>query len=237
MAEHGGVQTGEALGRIPRWPSAEARAWTEQFLLRAESQRGIDAVVAVGSAVAEDVSSHDLDLVVLSRGVDRFESGAPIEVDVRAYATAQAESLLARGSELLGTAVLRGVCLYERRGCWTRLSARWRQRLPWPSAAAAEARALRALEQANELLRIGDLDAARELATANLTQLARAALLRHRVHPASRPELPGQLRPIGGHDLAAALSALLEVADDDPGWITAWRAVHQPPEPMPDVAR
>jgi hypothetical protein len=61
-----------------------------------------------------------------------------------------------------------------------------------------------------DLLQIGDADAAREQALSYLTHLARAELLEKGVYPASRPELPEQLRKIGDHHLARRLDCLLE---------------------------
>ncbi len=48
-----------------------------------------------------------------------------------------------------------------------------------------------------------------ELEVPYLTHLARAALAAESVFPASRPELPGQLRRIGQHEMADRLDSLL----------------------------
>jgi hypothetical protein len=60
------------------------------------------------------------------------------------------------------------------------------------------------------LLQLGDADAVREQAVSYLTHLARAELLNAGVYPASRPELPEQLREIGDDDLAGRLDRVLE---------------------------
>lgn len=57
---------------------------------------------------------------------------------------------------------------------------------------------------------LGDADAAREQALSYLTHSARAELLEAGVYPASRPELPEQLRSIGDYLLAGRLERILE---------------------------
>ena len=56
---------------------------------------------------------------------------------------------------------------------------------------------------------MGDEDAAQEQRLVALTQDARARLIRHRVYPASRPELPEQLLAIKEAELAETLEAIL----------------------------
>ena len=52
---------------------------------------------------------------------------------------------------------------------------------------------------------IGDESAADDLILASLTQLVRERLIRHGIFPASRPELPDQLRAIDCDDPLAQL--------------------------------
>ena len=56
-----------------------------------------------------------------------------------------------------------------------------------------------------ELVALGDEEAAAEQKTTYLTHLARAALSREGVYPASRPELPDQLASVGCAALALQL--------------------------------
>ena len=60
------------------------------------------------------------------------------------------------------------------------------------------------------LLSIGDTEAALEQEISYFTHLARAVLIEHAVYPASRPELPNQLREIGETELADEFSRALE---------------------------
>ena len=59
------------------------------------------------------------------------------------------------------------------------------------------------------VLDIGDVCAAHEQALTYLTHIARAELLDKKVYPASRPELPKQLRMVGEHGIAYCLEYLL----------------------------
>ena len=57
---------------------------------------------------------------------------------------------------------------------------------------------------------IGDEDAAQEQYITMLTQIARACLIRSDTYPASRPELPDQLKSVGEHELASQLEKALQ---------------------------
>jgi hypothetical protein len=70
----------------------------------------------------------------------------------------------------------------------------------------ATKRAARAERLTRELLAIGDESAAREMLVSMLTHRARSCLSKAGIYPASRPELPDQLRATGEHSLATALS-------------------------------
>ena len=59
------------------------------------------------------------------------------------------------------------------------------------------------------LREVGDEDAFDDLNVSYLSHRARAVLAAAGIHPASRPELPGQLRDMGDADLAARLEAAL----------------------------
>src|SRR5207249_10733516 len=107
-----------------------------------------------------------------------------------------AERLIMEGQELLGWVVRFGKLICERKDYWTKLRQQWLDRMPFPSATVAEDRVKRAWRLSQELSEMGDEDAAQEQCLVALTQEARAHLIRRGVYPASRPELPGQLRAI-----------------------------------------
>jgi hypothetical protein len=57
---------------------------------------------------------------------------------------------------------------------------------------------------------LGDTDAAYEQALSYVTHIARAKLLKRRVYPASRPEIPRQLRAVGCVRIAQWLESLID---------------------------
>src|SRR5207253_3204837 len=81
--------------------------------------------------------------------------------------------------------------------------------LPLPSPDVTEQRAERAADVYDQLVEIGDHDAALEQRISLLTHRAWTQLLRNHIHPASRPELPQQLRDAGEISLAGDLAAAL----------------------------
>ncbi len=81
----------------------------------------------------------------------------------------------------------------------------WRDRIPIPDPGLARHRAAKVARHLNAVREMGDEAAAAELNLSHLTLLARAVLAEHHVFPASRPELPEQLRTIGESRLAAKL--------------------------------
>ena len=194
---------------ILRWPTERARAWTRRFLEDAVQNSNVRAVVAVGSAVRPGVPSLDLDLVVICDDTSSFRAKPPMEVDLRPYQSDRVPELLAGGHDLLGWAVRYGKAVFDRSGFWAGTQGEWSGKLVLPSAQVARERASAVRARMREMRDLGDMDAAGELAVSFLTHLARAGLIDRGVYPASRPELPGQLREAGDPALAAALERAL----------------------------
>jgi hypothetical protein len=194
---------------VRRWPTAEAKQWAETFTTQACANPRILAVVAFGSAVRSADYCADVDLLVIYDGSKPRFPGRPVAVDIRWHEREEAERLIAEGHELLAWVIQFGELICERNGYWTNLRHAWLGRMPFPSAAVADERAERAWRLHAELAEMGDRDAAHEQLLVALTQQARAALIRKGVYPASRPELPAQLRQIGEPDLAARLEETL----------------------------
>ncbi len=132
-----------------------------------------------------------------------------MDVDLLEYSAATVEDKVACGHDLLGWAMQFGVLLCERDGYWSGLTQRWINRIPLPSADRSAERAARARRLAEDLRLLGDLESAAEQHIAWLTHDARVHLIRSGVFPASRPELPGQLRQIGAYAEADELDAAL----------------------------
>jgi predicted nucleotidyltransferase len=197
-------------GLVLAWPSSEARSWTRHFVGRFCSEPSVDAIVVIGSAVRGSIHERsDVDLIVIYHGEKpRFQQSA-VDVDVLLFDRADVDRLIGEGNDLLGWSVRFGVAVCERDQFWTKVVRRWNDRLPLPSPDVARQRAEASRRRAQELLANGDQNAALELVVSMLTQHARSALSRAGIYPASRGELPGQLREIGLQELAQDLESAM----------------------------
>ncbi|HYA43501.1 MAG TPA: hypothetical protein VEF34_19530 [Syntrophobacteraceae bacterium] len=211
---------------IKRWPTARSKAWTLQFLADAADNENILAVIAVGSAVRNAVTSVDLDLVVICKKIETLRLKPSLEIDLRMYVEDQVVQELRRGHDLLGWAIKFGRVLFQREQYWDTLSEFWRDRLPLPKLEVATQRANAAFHRLAKVFELGDFDAAEEQALSYATHLARVELLRQNVYPASRPELPGQLRGIGADESADVLEKLLDRTVDHSTQISTLLKVH-----------
>ena len=199
-----------ALGVVRRWPSADARNWAISNLGCLASQPDTAAIVAIGSAVrAAYHSGSDVDFLVVADGEAAPASLRPIDVDLRTFRRCEIDHKIREGDDLLGWAIRFGRAIFDRNQFWANLCSQWARQLPFPSAEVSVARALRFERIARELVLMGDFEAALEQVTGMLTHWARASLLQAHVYPASRPELPMQLRRIGQHRLAESLERTL----------------------------
>ena len=181
---------------VCRWPTAHARQWTLDFLCRAQDDTNVVAVIAIGSAVRDNVPSDDLDLLILCRERERLCERAPIEVDLRAYDVVDVDRQIAKGRDLLTWAVLFGRPLLDRFQTWKSIVGRWQERVPLPDPCVARSRAAATLARLEEMREMGDEAAAAELDVSYQTHCARALLSEAGIYPASRPELSDQLRSL-----------------------------------------
>lgn len=170
-------------------------------------------MVAVGSAIRPGVASEDLDLIVLCRDRKLLAERAPIEVDLRSFDVDRVNRGIEDGQDLLTWAVQYGQPLFDPHHAWEDIVARWKDCLPLADADVARARAAAALARREEMHRVGDQDAVVECNVSYLTHLARAHLAEAGVYPASRPELPDQLRDVGQIELANELAKVLLTRD------------------------
>lgn len=196
---------------VREWPDDAAQSWTLDAVEGAKANRAIVAIVATGSSVRDVEYSDDLDLVLVYRECRPTMPRPPISIDLRRYEQDEVLRKLAEGHDYLSWTVRYGRALFERGAWWTRLRADWNDRLSPPSAAKAYERARKAESLYQELCAIGDTSAAAELQLSMLTHLARAALSDAHAFPKSRPEIAGQLREIGEHELADRLVCALEL--------------------------
>lgn len=213
MSEALEASSSAELNVIERWPTARAKIWLGSFLEAARREENIVAIVAVGSAIRRGTVPVDLDLVVLAKDVAELKLKPPIEVDLRAYPINQVDSLIANGADLIGWAITFGKVLFQRHSSWDQIVGKWKGRVPLPSVEVAGKRANEALRRFKNMGELEDQDAAFEQALSYVTHRARAELVKRGVYPASRPELPGQLREVGAVDLADALQRLVARTD------------------------
>ena len=194
---------------VCRWPTTRARNWTLDFLRRARDDTNVVAIIAIGSAVRENVPSDDLDLLVLCREREMLRERAPIEIDLRTYDVADVDRDIANRRDLLTWAILFGRPLLDRFQIWESIVHRWQARVPLPDPDAARSRAAATLTRLKEMQEMGDEAAAAELDVSYQTHCARALLSESGVYPASRPELSNQLRSVGAVEQARRLTEAL----------------------------
>jgi predicted nucleotidyltransferase len=200
--------TADNLDSIRHW-IGNSRDWLSAFLADAARNPQLVAIVAMGSSVRGHVHRRsDFDVLVVHRG-SRPSVKAPMEVDVRFASVDQLDELVSKGNEIVCWALMFGFALFDSQNRWERLQVAWSGRIPLPSAGEARSRALATLAKAKEMLEAEDESAVEDLVLAALTQLARERLINARIFPASRPELPDQLRAIHCND---PLATLLESA-------------------------
>lgn len=158
---------------VCRWPALDARGWLASFLERAEVDANVVAVIAIGSAVRPDVTSDDLDVMVVCRDVVRLKERAPIEVDLRKANWESVDDQIQAGHDLLVWAVRFGRPLLDQGGAWAEFTRRWTSRLPLPDPTVALARAEAARRRMEKVRVVGDDDAVAEVQVSYLTHRGR----------------------------------------------------------------
>ena len=194
---------------IRRWPTINAMNWLGAFLSRAQRDPNVVIVLAIGSTVRSGVDSDDLDLIACCHDASRLKERAPIEVDLRAKNLSDVDEEIANGGDLLIGAVRFGEPLLDKNHAWEAIVRRWDDCLPLPDPAVARKRAAAAWRHRERMRDVGDEDAFNELNVSYLSHCARARLATAGIYPASRPELPRQLRALGEIDLATSLEDAL----------------------------
>ena len=202
---------------VRRWPTATSFHWLASFLERAEHDPNVVAVIVIGSAARPNVVSDDLDLMVLCRDAKLLREKAPIEVDVRKANVGSVETDIRSRQDVAIWTVRFGRPLLDKDGVWNSITRRWKARLPLPDPTVALDRAAATQVRMEKMRAVGDEDARRELEISYRTHLARAALASAGVQPASRPELPSQLRELGEIALANDLERALSYRSEDLG--------------------
>ena len=151
----------------------------------------------------------DLDYHVVRRRPD--VSDLPGEVDVFASSGGQLWTKLRDGDDFIHGRSACGCILFDAGIMRDALRCVVTEPL-WPDAEKKIARLPEFVGLAERLIRIGDRDAAQDQVRATLTAAARGVLLRERVFPLSRKELPDQLRGIGMAEIGQALEETIYAA-------------------------
>jgi hypothetical protein len=194
-----------------RWPSRFARTWVCTFGRDVCGSATAEALVLIGSIARPVRQVADVDLLYVYRGEPINFHDHPLDVDIRAYSKDEFLERLSIRHDVITWALRFGRMVCQRDRFWTALVDSFGGDLPMPRPEVAQERAQRAFAVYQRLLEIGDEKAALEQRISLLTNRAWERLLRAEIHPASRPELPQQLRTIQETSLAADLeSALVE---------------------------
>jgi hypothetical protein len=204
------------LSRPYTWSSDEAKTWVVNFATRTCSFEQTRALVMIGSIVRPSTAVNDVDLLYVYDKKPFPYRDHPLDVDIRAFPVSAVLERFQQKHDLIIWALEFGHLLCERHAFWSKLLQRFRQSPVLPSPETALDRAIRAERRLADLEELGDLDAVAEQRVSALTHRAWFQLLSAGVLPASRSELPAQLREIRRHELAAELERTLRArtADD-----------------------
>ena len=201
------------LGSERKWPSPHAEKWVLTFAAQACRTADLEALVLIGSIARPVRQVADVDLLyVYHHGSVSFQDH-PLDVDIRAYEKSKFLERLTCRHDVITWALRYGRLICERDHFWSDLVDSFGGNLPLPPPEVAEERAERTAVVYKHLLEMGDREAALEQRISLLTHRAWVLLLRAKVHPASRPELPAQLRSINEQTLATDLESALAERD------------------------
>lgn len=204
------------LAAVQRW-IGDSEAWVRALLARDLGGEGIVTIVMMGSAIRNRGHRRsDVDLLVVYRG-ERPKLRPPVEVDIRYQPLAGLEAVAKTGHEIVTWALKFGVVLYDPENIWSALQLQLGSNLRLPDEKEARERARRSLRVCGEMISAGDEEAASDLILAALTQLVRAELISRGVFPASRPELPVQLKALDPTNQLAELLSDAMYSDRNPG--------------------
>lgn len=188
----------------------EARA---EPVLNALTQAGLAhkaTVVLVGSG-ARGVRNwrSDIDILVLHDDGHRIQLKRPGDIHLQQDSRSRFLKRLEEGDDYPNWALRLGVPLHDPDDWWADHVAAERDNPRWPDWHAKVDHARKRVRMASEMLDMGDVDAASEEFLFAASHVARATLLKRRVFPLSRPELPSQLEDIDS-SLAQLLKRLID---------------------------
>ena len=154
-------------------------------------------VVLVGSG-ARGVRNplSDLDVLVLHGDDRRIRLKRPGDVHLQQDSRSRFLQRLNDGDDYPGWALRFGTPLRDPGGWWAENAAAESKNPHWPDWRPKLEHARKRTRMASELLEAEDLEAATEELLFGASHVARAVLLKRRVFPLSRPELPAQLEEV-----------------------------------------
>lgn len=193
-------------------PEDKVEAYIAQTMEMLRETGGGDeaTVVLLGSAARGTMTWwSDVDLlVVTAEPITRWR--VPIDLDLHVETRDQFLDRLRRGEDFQAWALRFGKVVSDQSGWWSTAQATHAS-CQWPSWRLKLDHVRRKrLSIASRLLEDGDEEAAREEYLAIASHVARALLLRAKVFPLSRPELPAQLRQVGCRQLADGIEKLTQ---------------------------
>jgi predicted nucleotidyltransferase len=177
----------------------------------ARASERVQAIVLIGSyARNTSMPFSDIDVVVIGN----LQLGpAPVGIQITQMDAVNLRRRALDGDDFVIWALRLGRPILGE-AWWERQKIDLIPRSPWPDPKRNIERARARIRDAKTLEGIGDRDAAHEEGRYAASQLARAVLLSKRVMPASRPELPNQLREVGEDWLGHLVESTM---DDTPG--------------------
>jgi hypothetical protein len=172
-----------------------------------EANPGTELIAVLIGSVARhrETANSDIDMLVIGMPRPTPVRTAP-PFHVQCFGTEEFRRKLAAGDDFAAWCIRFGSVLLGQEP-WLRL-----RRLPeaehWPTWNTKVAHAYRRLIFSWELLGIDDLPASQEELMYAFSHIARALLLKSRLFPFSRPELPEQIEAMGQHRVARVLRDL-----------------------------
>ena len=182
-------------------------------VIEALTMRGLSdssTVVLIGSAARGTTHvGSDIDILVLREDDLRIQLDRPGHIHLQQETRAKFLTRLENGDDYPGWALRFGIPIQDPDGWWVEQVRAEQQSPHWPDWRPKAGHARKRMSLSQELLEVGDTDAASEEMMFAASHVARAVLLKSGIFPLSRMELSSQLRGISP-ELAAFLGHLID---------------------------
>jgi hypothetical protein len=165
---------------------------------------GADALILSGSTARGcRTAISDLDYHLIGRPIDKI--GLSRELDLHVLTPEQLKAQVEAGDDFVHWSLRFGLVVFDH-GSVRKAVEHVAERQLWPDAERKRIAAAKSIDLARRFVATGDGDAAVVQVRTALSLAARAYLLRRRIFPLSRAELPGQLGEVGRAEAGAALT-------------------------------